>query len=214
MSIHYYQLIKKSLGYMILFALLCTGIMVALSYWVIPQKYEANISMMITKSPGSGPVYLYDELIAGREIINDYREILYTDSVLNEIKNEVSGQITGEMNTSLDDMRKRIIFESFSDSRVFTIAYRDTDPYHAQIVVDSIAQVLKTRIITLTQMDNIAILGAAQLPVEPVSPNIINNGVLTFMLSLFVALVFVIFIDYLKSMNKKVAEQLDKANPS
>ncbi|MEN3004073.1 hypothetical protein [Dehalobacterium formicoaceticum] len=212
MSIHYYQLFKKSLGFMILFALLCAGTMAALSYWVIPKMYEANVSMMIIKNPDSGSEYFYDELIAGREIINDYREILNTDSVLYEIKNEVSRQITGDSNISLDDLRKRINFESFSDSRVFTITYRDTDPYHAQIVVDSIAKVLKTRIVTLTQVDNIAILGAAQLPVEPVSPNIVTNGVIAFMLSLFAAFIFVIFIDYLRSMNKKVADYKIKTN--
>lgn len=197
--IHFVRLIKKNMLMMLFFISLCVAIVSALSVWVIPKQYEAKVSLMIVRDPNAGTLYLYDELQAGLELIKDYQQILKTDVVLNEVKEKLSSELPSMKNLPNEDMQKRIVFDSVSDSRVFNILYRDTNNQTAQQVANKLAEVLKDKIAFLLQMDTLSILGPAELPHYPVSPNLAQNISITLVFSLVVSIVIIVLADAIKN---------------
>lgn len=197
-------LIKKKVVTVLAFAVLFGGIAAALSIYVLPKQYQAHVSMIIVRDPSTYQSDLYTDLRAGLELIKDYREIIKTDSILNEVKYGAAGQVPQLQNLPNADMRKKITFDSTTDSRVFTILYQDTDPQVARIVADKLAEVLKQKVAILLQVDMLAIMGPAELPVESTTPDIVVNTSLGFLLGLAGSSLLILFIDYWRNLDSHV----------
>lgn len=197
-------LIKKKVVTVLAFAVLFGGIAAALSIYVLPKQYQAHVSMIIVRDPSTYQSDLYTDLRAGLELIKDYREIIKTDSILNEVKYGAAGQVPQLQNLPNADMRKKITFDSTTDSRVFTILYQDTDPQVARIVADKLAEVLKQKVAILLQVDMLAIMGRAELPVESTTPDIVVNTSLGFLLGLAGSSLLILFIDYWRNLDSHV----------
>lgn len=197
-------LIKKKVVTVLAFAVLFGGIAAALSIYVLPKQYQAHVSMIIVRDPSAYQSDLYTDLRAGLELIKDYREIIKTDSILNEVKYGAAGQVPQLQDLPNADMRKKITFDSTTDSRVFTILYQDTDPQVARIVADKLAEVLKQKVAILLQVDMLAIMGPAELPVESTTPDIVVNTSLGFLLGLAGSSLLILFIDYWRNLDSHV----------
>ena len=197
--IHFIRLMKKNLLWMMFFMSLCVALVCALSIWVIPKQYEAKVSLMIVRDPQAGSQYLYDELQAGLELIKDYQQIIKTDVVMNEVKDQLSSELPAIKNLLNEDMQKRITFDSVPDSRVFNILYRDTNSQTAQKVANKLAEILKEKIALLLQVDTLSILGPAELPRNPVSPNLAQNISIALGFSLAASIMTIVLLDAIKN---------------
>jgi len=196
---YFIRLIKKNLKFIFLVMSFSIAVVSALSIWVIPKQYEAKISMMIVSDPiATGAPIVYDELQAGLELINDYRQIIETDVVLSETKERLSSEIPLIKNIPNDEMKQNIIFDSVGDSRVFNIIYRDTNNQTAQKVANMLAAVLKEKVALLLKVDNLSILGPAELPEKSVSPDLVKNIGITLILSLSGSIMIIVLSEVIK----------------
>lgn len=181
-------------------AALCAVITAALSWFVLPKQYQAHVSMIIVRDPNTDQSDLYSDLQAGLALIKDYREIIKTDAVLRQVKNDLGNRVPDLKNLPNKDIRKKITFDSTTDSRVFTVIYQDPDPKVAQIVADKLALVLKQKVGQLLKVDTIAILAMAELPEEPSSPDMVVNTSLGFILGLVISSLLIVLLDYWRNL--------------
>lgn len=197
------KLIKEKLFFILIITLLCgVGAAVA-SIWLIPAQYKANVTLLTVGDPNTGSEYMYDKLKSGLELKKDFKELIKTAGVINRVRNELASEIPALVNTSNDDMVKRISFDTSIDTRVFTISYTDASPQTAQKVANKLAEVLKDRIIILMKSDTLAIVDPAETPMKKATPSIYENIAVAMLFGLFGTAFLIILADYFKNINYK-----------
>lgn len=102
----------------------------------------------------------------------------------------------GESPTTL---AAKISVSSANNSQVMNLVYQDTSYTHAVAVVNAVSAVFKEQIPQIMNVDNITILSEADpaAKVAPINLNPVMNIVISFVVSLMLALGFVFLLDYL-----------------
>ena len=103
------------------------------------------------------------------DLINDYREIAKSRSVVNKVIEELGLDIKTE------DMAKKIKVNQPEMTRVIEISATDPDPQMAMNITDTMAEVFRRKVIEIMQLENVQIIDKAELPTYPTSPNKMIN---------------------------------------
>lgn len=145
--------------------------------YVVSQSAENNITS--------------EDLQAGTYLVNDYKEIIASDSVLSEVINREG------LTLSTGALRKMLVVTIPSDTRIITISVNNVQPQSAQQLANSIRQVAAEKIKQVTKVEDVTTIEEAKLPESPSSPNIQRNVFLGALFGGFVAVVLVIVLEVL-----------------
>lgn len=145
--------------------------------YVVSQSAENNITS--------------EDLQAGTHLVNDYKEIIASDSVLSEVINREG------LTLSTGALRKMLVVTIPSDTRIITISVNNVQPQSAQQLANSIRQVAAEKIKQVTKVEDVTTIEEAKLPESPSSPNIQRNVFLGALFGGFVAVVLVIVLEVL-----------------
>jgi capsular polysaccharide biosynthesis protein len=168
--------------------------------YVIQPVYQSNVKLYILHNQVDGNQTLnYSDIMASRELINDYKEIINSDSVINEVlKNLNISNITTEQ------FAKKIKISSVNNTSVMEISVSDSSPVDAKHFADELSQVFVDKVKDLTNDDTISIVDYASLPDKPISPNIKLNTFLAGFLSLIVSISTIMALELLDDTIKTV----------
>lgn len=139
--------------------------------YITPQ-YKATATLFIGKdAQGFGEINLSD-LSLDSKLVSDYRELiktrLVTDQVIDELALVASqGSLTGKLSISV-----------VGESRFMYVTFIDTVPARAEIVVNTLADVLANEAERIVGVKNVQIVDYALRPTRPISPNIASNVML------------------------------------
>lgn len=168
-----FDIFKKSKWLIVLTILISVGAAYYLSKSVIEPTYEASTQILIVPKQEAGTnVVDSTQVSSSLSLINTYRVIMRSPAILNEVKERVPG--------APDDISEILLVESEEDSQVINIVVEYADPAVATKVANVITNVFASEIQELMNIDNVRILSEAELPQNPVSPNILMNTMLGF----------------------------------
>lgn len=164
-------------------------------YWIAPL-YEASSKIIVNKSTDSaGRENLdYDSIRTNALLIKTYKEIILTPAILDNVVTKYP-----DLGLTSADLKDMILVSSTVDTQVMTISIRSSSPEHAAKAVNAVSEVFKTTIPSIMKVDNVVILNEAK-PEDnqsPVSPHLIMNVVIAFVVSLMLAVSFVFLLNYL-----------------
>ena len=188
----------------VMLTVLGCGIAYFVSIKFVTPVYEAKTVLYIGQENGSlgGIDISLGQLNANSQLIIDYKQLALTRLVTGAvIKN--SG-----LNISYDDFQKNVVIESITDSRLFTVGYRNPNPEIAKKVADELAKQLTIAVLQIVGVENIRILDQASLPDIPVSPNKYLNALIGGILGLFIALL-IIYVMFLVDDTIKGEEDIE-----
>lgn len=190
-----------------LWIIIVSGVIVAavallVSYFIITPKYE-SVTKIYVISKTNADTMTYSDLQAGSTLTKDYKELVKSRPVLEEVLAE-----TG-IDVELKELEEQITVEVPTDTRIVSITVEDKDPYEARIIADSVRIAASKHIQEVMNTEAVNVVEEASLPIEKSSPSILMNTAIGYAVGLFLAIAIVI-INYIMDDTIKTPDDVEK----
>lgn len=190
-----------------LWIIIVSGVIVAavallVSYFIITPKYE-SVTKIYVISKTNADTMTYSDLQAGSTLTKDYKELVKSRPVLEEVLAE-----TG-IDVELKELEEQITVEVPTDTRIVSITVEDKDPYEARIIADSVRIAASKHIREVMDTEAVNVVEEASLPIEKSSPSILKNTAIGYAVGLFLAIAIVI-INYIMDDTIKTPDDVEK----
>ena len=190
-----------------LWIIIVSGVIVAavallVSYFIITPKYE-SVTKIYVISKTNADTMTYSDLQAGSTLTKDYKELVKSRPVLEEVLAE-----TG-IDVELKNLEAQITVEVPQDTRIVSITVEDKDPYEARIIADSVRIAASKHIREVMDTEAVNVVEEASLPIEKSSPSILKNTAIGYAVGLFLAIAIVI-INYIMDDTIKTPDDVEK----
>jgi capsular polysaccharide biosynthesis protein len=202
---HYFKIIQKRLWIIAIIVIIaCVGSAIK-SYYYSTPVYQASAKLIVNqtiKTDGASQVNL-SLVQTNIMLINSYKEIIKSAAIMNKVSPQYQ-----ELGIDPRVLAAKIVVSSASDSQVMDLVYRDTTYQRAAKAVNAISTVFKEEISHIMKVDNVTILNEADpdSPMGSISANPALNIVISFAVSLVLAIGIVFLLDYLDNTFKSEVE--------
>lgn len=177
--------------FFIIFIALAVGIIALLgSIFFIKPKYTSTTRIYVV-SRSSDSSLTNQDLQAGSYLVNDYKEVITSNEVLSSVISQEN------LSLSTTELSNMISVNIPTDTRVISISVEDTDAQEASDIANTIREVAAEKIKSVTKVDDVTTLEAAEVASKPSSPNIKRNAALGALVGGFLAIVGFLVLEVL-----------------
>ena len=131
------------------------------------------------------------DLQAGSYLVNDYKEVITSNEVLSSVISQEN------LSLSTTELSNMISVNIPTDTRVISISVEDTNAQEASDIANTIREVAAEKIKSVTKVDDVTTLEAAEVASKPSSPNIKRNAALGALVGGFLAIVGILVLEVL-----------------
>lgn len=205
-EIDVFALLKKlwNRKFLIIFVALLFGfVTLFVSVFIIPKTYTAGTRIYVVNNSTSDSIN-YQDIQAGTDLVNDYKEIIQSQDVLDDVVKKE------KLDISSDELAKKVSVQVPTDTRLITIAVQDRSPQEASRLANAVREVAIQKIKDVTRVDDVTTAETAKVPTSPTSPRIKRNLVLGTAAGGFIAVVTLIIFEALDD-RIKTSEDIEKA---
>jgi capsular polysaccharide biosynthesis protein len=195
-------IVLKKWWLILIFALLAGGSSYYYTTNFIEPTYEATATLFIGKEADLLAGFSLSELQVDNKLVVDYRELLRTRLVTEQVIQELG------LNIATGSIIQQLSVETISESRFVHLKFKDVDPVVAATIANKLAEVLVEAVVNVIGIENVQIIDAALPPVFPISPSVTMNTATAAVFGMLLAL-FVVFILHLVDNTIKKEEQLE-----
>ncbi len=197
--------IKKRWKLIVLVTLVITLVSAVLSLFVITPKYESSTKLFIGKesSEESSSEYTNGDIELYKNLMSTYAEVIQTKDLVSSALNE------NGMAIDVDKALENLTVNTTENTQVLEIKYISTDPYEADNMVKAILNQFVKRSKQLIPNESVHVIQQSQVSVNPVSPNILRNTVIAFLVGFVLSLCIVFLLEYLNDSLKN-KDELEK----
>ncbi|XEC95502.1 YveK family protein [Paenibacillus tarimensis] len=179
----------------------CLGAGIKSIYFTTPI-YQANAKIIVNQPlqvDGTATVN-QSAIQTNLLLINSYKEIIRSAAIMNKVAEQYP-----ELDTTPAQLAANISVSSANQSQVMNLTFLDNSYEGAAKAVNAIASVFKEQIPSIMKIDNVTILNEAIVDARanPVNINPAMNIVISFVVSLMLALGLVFLLDYLDNTFRK-----------
>ncbi|TCI71144.1 capsular biosynthesis protein [Exiguobacterium sp. SH0S7] len=171
------EVLKKSKWLLVPFILLGGLAAYYVSTTFIQPTYEASTQVLLVTEQ-EGDRVDSSEVLSSLSLVNTYRVIMKSPAILNEVKERVPN--------APDPISDALTVESEEESQVINVVITHTDAAAAAETANVISEVFADEIPDLMSIDNVRILSPAEVPLTPISPNVLVNTLIGMFVGLFV----------------------------
>lgn len=203
----YFRVLLKKwwlIATIVIIAIAATGVK---SFYFTTPIYAANAKLIVNQSSGEGGAGLNASTIqTSIFLINSYKEIIKSSAIMNKVVEEYPN--LGENAWKLSS---KISVTSANNSQVMNLIYQDTSYTKAAEVVNAVSTVFKEQIPHIMNVDNITILSEADISASPapINFNPVMNLLISFAVSLMLAIGLVFLLDYLDDTLKSESDIIE-----
>jgi capsular polysaccharide biosynthesis protein len=205
------SIIRKRLLLITSIVVVVTGLMGVKTYMFTEPLYQASAKLIVSQSFNVNGTQIMDwsSIQSNIMLINSYKEIIYSTAILGRVASE-----NPDLRESANSIANKIIVSAANDSQVMNIAVNDSSYKHAVEVVNAVATVFKSEIPKIMKVDNVTILSEADMNAAsvPINSRPLLTVLLSFIVSLMLAIGLVFLLDYLDDTIKSeedIANTLD-----
>lgn len=205
-EIDVFALLKKlwNRKFLILFvALLFGSVALFVSVFIIPKTYTSSTRVYVVNNSTNNSIN-YQDIQAGTDLVNDYKEIIQSQDVLDDV---VSKE---KLDISSAELSKKISVQVPTDTRLITISVKDKSAQEASRLANAVREVAIQKIKDVTKVEDVTTAETAKVPSSPTSPSIKKNLVLGVVAGGFIAVVTLIIFEALDD-RIKTSEDIEKA---
>ncbi|TCI48245.1 MULTISPECIES: YveK family protein [unclassified Exiguobacterium] len=170
------EVLKKSKWLLVPFILLGGLAAYYVSTAFIQPTYEASTQVLLVTEQ-EGDRVDSSEVLSSLSLVNTYRVIMKSPAILNEVTERVPN--------APDPISDVLTVESEEESQVISVVITHTDAAVAAETANVISEVFADEIPDLMNIDNVRILSPAEVPLTPISPNILVNTIIGMFVGLF-----------------------------
>lgn len=177
--------------FFIIFIALVVGTVALLgSVFFLKPKYTSTTRIYVVSRSSDGSLTNQD-LQAGSYLVNDYKEVITSNEVLSSVISQEN------LSLSTSELSNMISVNIPTDTRVISISVEDTDAKEASDIANTIREVAAEKIKSVTKVDDVTTLEAAEVASKPSSPNIKRNAALGALVGGFLAIVGILVFEVL-----------------
>lgn len=192
------QTLRKRLRLIIFITVLATATSGIVSYFFLTPIYQASTQILVNQTKSEQQLYNFNEIQTNLQLINTYSVIIKSPAILEKVKDEL------HLRRSLDQLNEQIQVSSEKDSQVFSVIVNDKNPAMAAEIANKTAQVFKTEIVKIMNIDNVTILSRAEAKEgqAPVKPKPLLNMAIAFVVGLMTGVGLAFLLEYLDNTIK------------
>lgn len=174
-----------------------SGIAFYVSYFYLTPVYEAETSLFLGKEKDSVGALSFMDMETNSQLIADYRELIKSRMV--------SEQVIADMGLDMDweTFVDRVSITVLSDSRLFKIAFKSSNPQLAADVTNQLAQVIMTKAADVINVKNIQVIDTALVPTVPVEPQKSRNVMMAALLGIMAGVGIIFLMEFMDHTFKK-----------
>ncbi|MGX1374540.1 capsular biosynthesis protein [Bacillus megaterium] len=162
-----FRTIKKRLWLIGIITLIAAIISSVLSFFILTPTYEVKTQLLVNQAKSEQQLYNSGEVETNIQLINTYNVIIKSPAILEKVKSELN------LDMSVEELNEKIEVTSAKDTQVVEVLVTDESPYVAAKIANKTAQVFKSKVSKIMNIDNVSILAPAEVKenISPVSPN-------------------------------------------
>lgn len=198
--------IVKHLPMIIIFSIILGAASFLLSKFVITPKYDSNTTMIVSNSnqnsdPNNPQTNVeLGQIQANKALISTYSEIVKSKGIAERVINNLG------LDMDYEEFSSKVSIEPVKDTQIISVKVVDTIPERAMDIANETANIFKSSIGEIMNVDNVQILDGAILPEEPSSPNIKKNTAIGIILGFVLGVAVVLFKEIADSSIKSSEE--------
>ena len=177
---------------LILFSAVLFGLLALLiSVFILKPTFTSSTRIYVANQTSDNNNLTAQDLQAGTYLVNDYKEIITSDSVLLDvIAREGLSTTPKELTTDID-------VEIPVNTRIITISVDSKSPEEAQQLANTLRIVASEKIKEVTKVEDVTTIEEAKLPETASSPNISRNILLGALVGGFITVVMILLLELL-----------------
>lgn len=155
---------KRSILAVTLVAFVASSI---LSFFVLKPVYEASTLLMV-KRPATQQdeaYYEYDDIIINQKLVNTYEKIILSKTVLRKVMSNLN------VNMGVGEFRKLVSVNLLEQTEMMEIVVDNGSPQQAANIANNISLVFAQEVSRIMGIENINVIDAAEVPLNPAKPN-------------------------------------------
>lgn len=177
---------------LIVFSTILFGLIALLvSVFILKPTYTSSTRIYVANQATETNNLTAQDLQAGSYLVNDYKEIIVSDSVLMDVIAHEGLTVTPK------DLSSTIFVSIPSNTRIITISVKSSTPEEAQRLANTLREVASEKIKQVTKVEDVTTIEEAKLPESPSSPNIQRNVLLGALVGSFIAVVLILVLEML-----------------
>ena len=177
---------------LIVFSTILFGLIALLvSVFILKPTYTSSTRIYVANQANENNNLTAQDLQAGSYLVNDYKEIITSDSVLLDVIAREGLVTTPKELTSDIDVVIPV------NTRIITISVNSESPQEAQQLANTLRMVASEKIKQVTKVEDVTTIEEAKLPETPSSPNISRNVLLGALVGGFITVVMILLLELL-----------------
>jgi capsular polysaccharide biosynthesis protein len=192
----YVRIIRKRIWWIVALVIVATVLSGIVSKYVIKPEYEASTKIIVTKTSDPEIQQLNSDTVnTNIKLIDTYKEIIKTPAIMDVVAKDYP-----EFGLDSEELIEKVSVSSVNNTQVMTLVVQDQSYEKAARIVNAVSKVFQDEIPSLMSVKNVSILNYAKedgTKQKPVSPNVILNVVIAFILSLMFAVGIAFLLEYM-----------------
>lgn len=175
---------------LIIFSTVLFGLIALLiSIFILKPTYTSSTRIYVANQATEANNLTAQDLQAGSYLVNDYKEIITSDSVLLDV-------IAREgLTTTPKDLISDIEVVIPVNTRIITISVNSQSPEEAQQLANTLRMIASEKIKEVTKVEDVTTIEEAKIPEIPSSPNISRNVLLGALVGGFLTVVMILLLE-------------------
>lgn len=163
-----FETLKKRLMLIIMITITAVLVSGIVSYFFLTPIYQASTQILVnqTKNDQAQALYNSNQVQTNLQLINTYNVIIKSPAILDKVADQLKLKLTAQQ------LNGKITVASEKNSQVVNVSVQDPDPNVAANIANKTAEVFKSEIAKIMNVDNVSILAQAtvmdhQSPIKP-----------------------------------------------
>lgn len=175
----------------ILAAVICAAGAFSYTQFRITPMYQSTALMYVnnsTVSLSNGFSISPGELAAAQSLVETYKVILTSRNTLNEVIRRAN------LNYTYEQLKSMVSASAINETEVFNVNVVNADPEKAELIANTIAEVLPEKIADIVDGSSVRIVDYAVVPSHSISPNVTKNTAMGLLLGAFASAAVIVLI--------------------
>ena len=194
-----FGIVRKRIGWLIVFPIIAVLISGVLSFFVIPPVYEASTTLLVGRADDQGQMG-YQDLLLNKQLVSTYSELATSRSVAESVINALRLEMTAS------ELAGIISVSSVKDTEIIAVKVKNADPALAKVIANQAAISFIDKVVGYSNIENVMVVDEAIEPVFPVSPNKKMNIAVAGLLGLVLAFGLIFLLEFLDNTIKAAAD--------
>ncbi len=203
-----FRLLLKKLWLLLLIGVITGVIGFGVSAFLLTPQYQSVATLYVASSQSDANAgKTTSDIALAIRLANSYKEIFVSRTVLQQVEADFNGKYTTQQLSSM------VSVQSSDESEILTLQVTCADPSDAQSIAEKVFDYGTDEIMRVIRAGWVEYIDEPSLPERPVSPNVIRNTLLAFIVG-FVLCAGVLIVRDLIDDKLKGQEDLADAFPN